>query len=86
VTEKKERTLRDIEYGYDLFNISKKFLETEKQREVYKTMRKVFGVDPMLGTDVSMYKRGGYKQSKRKEEFMKMAHQIAVTVHGRRFI
>jgi methyl-coenzyme M reductase alpha subunit len=75
---KKERTLRDIEYGYDLYDISKKFLETEKQREVYKTMKKVFGVDPMLGTDVSMYRRGGFKQSKRKQEFMKLAHEIAV--------
>lgn len=76
--KKDERTLRDIEYGYDLFNISKKFLATEKQRGIYHTMRKVFGVDPLLGTDEQMYRRGGFRQSKRKAEFMKMAHQIAV--------
>ncbi len=76
--KKSERTLRDIEYGYDLFSLSKKFIETEKQREVYKTMKKMFGVDPLLGTDTQMYRRGGFRQSKRKKEFMKMAHQIAV--------
>ncbi|MFX0209145.1 MAG: methyl-coenzyme M reductase subunit alpha [Candidatus Hodarchaeota archaeon] len=75
--KKSEKTIREVEYGYDLFSIAKKFLPVEQERVVYKTMQKIFGVNPLDPRDNSMYRRGGFKQNKRKIEFMKAAQKIA---------
>lgn len=75
---KQERTIKEVEYSYDLFNIAKRFLPQEKERVIYKIMERVFGANPMDGVDTMMYKRGGYRQSVRKKEFVEMGKQIAI--------
>ena len=83
MTEKKElafdkkRIAKESEYAYELSAIAKKFLPTEKDRLLFKTLKKIFGVDPMLGIDVSMYKRGGFHQLKSKQEFAEWGKKVA---------
>jgi methyl-coenzyme M reductase alpha subunit len=74
----KKRIAKETEYEYELSAIAKKFLPTEKNRLLFKTMKKIFGMDPMTGVDAAMYKRGGYKQLKSKREFAKVGRQIAL--------
>lgn len=74
----KKRIAKETEYEYELSAIAKKFLPTEKNRLVFKTMKKIFGIDPMMGIDVDMYKRGGFKQLRSKTEFAKWGRKIAV--------
>lgn len=74
----KKKVAKESEYKYELSKIARKFLPIEKERTLYKTMKKIFGVDPLLGIDVEMYKRGGYRQYGRKREFVEWGRKIAV--------
>jgi len=69
---------REREYVRELYALSKKYLEVEKERPLYSIMQKTFGADPFALQDSQMYKRGGYRQSKRKQEFARLGRQVAV--------
>jgi methyl-coenzyme M reductase alpha subunit len=74
----KDRRAKESEYTYELGKLVEKFLPTEKERLIYKTMEKTFGLHPMSNVDPLMYKRGGYHQKQRKEEFAEWGKKIAI--------
>jgi methyl-coenzyme M reductase alpha subunit len=74
----KDKIIREVEYDYDLFDVTRKFIPIEKERQIYKVMKKVFGADPLDKIDHMMYKRGGYRQQKRKKEYADAGRQIAI--------
>ncbi|MEM2205596.1 MAG: hypothetical protein QW687_06430, partial [Candidatus Hadarchaeales archaeon] len=69
---------REREYIRELYALSKKYLEVEKERPLYSIMQRTFGTDPFALQDSQMYKRGGYRQSKRKQEFARLGRQVAI--------
>ncbi|TDA29607.1 MAG: hypothetical protein DSO03_06805, partial [Hadesarchaea archaeon] len=69
---------REREYIRELYALSKKYLEVEKERPLYSIMQRTFGADPFALQDPQMYKRGGYRQSKRKQEFARLGRQVAI--------
>ncbi len=73
----KDRRAKESEYSYELGKLVQKFLPTEKERLIYKTMQKTFGLHPMSNVDPLMYKRGGFHQKRRKEEFFEYGRKIA---------
>ncbi len=73
----KDRRAKESEYSYELGKLVQKFLPTEKERLIYQTMQKTFGQHPMALTDPLMYKRGGFHQKRRKEEFFEYGRKIA---------
>lgn len=74
----KDRRAKESEYTYELGKLVEKFLPTEKERLIYKSMEKTFGLHPMSNVDPLMYKRHGYHQKARKEEFAEWGKKIAV--------
>ncbi|KPV61791.1 MAG: Methyl-coenzyme M reductase I subunit alpha [Candidatus Bathyarchaeota archaeon BA2] len=76
--DKGQITARERDYVRELYAVSKKFLPTERRRAIYSRLEKQFGADPLSLVDSEMYKRGGYRQSKRKQEFVKSGRQIAI--------
>ncbi|MHA1650982.1 MAG: coenzyme-B sulfoethylthiotransferase subunit alpha [Candidatus Helarchaeota archaeon] len=73
----RDRRAKESEYTYELGKLVQKFLPTEKERLIYKTMQKTFGLHPMSNVDPLMYKRGGFHQKRRKEEFFEWGRKIA---------
>lgn len=66
------------EYVRELYAVSKRFLQTEKSRRLYRSMKETFDANPMDVQDQEMYKRGGFHQSKRKREFQEAGRQVAI--------
>jgi len=69
---------REREYVRELYAVSARFLPLERERVLYASLKKTFGADPFALQDSQMYKRGGYRQSKRKQEFARLGRQVAV--------
>jgi len=69
---------REKDYVRELYRASEKFIDVEKGREIYQTMREIWGAEPLSGVDEKMYHRGGYKQSNRKREFVDAGKQVAI--------
>ncbi len=69
---------KEREYIRELYAVSQRFLPTEKTRDLYSTLGKTFGSDPFDVKDHEMYKRGGYRQSKRKREWVELGRQVAI--------
>lgn len=74
---KKEEVAGESRYKYELSEVAKKFLPIEKERLIYKTMKKIFNIDPMSTIDPIMYHRGGYRQLKSKQNYVELGKQIA---------
>jgi len=74
----KDRRAKESEYTYELGKLVEKFLPTEKERLIYKSMEKTFGSHPMSNVDPLMYKRHGFHQKQRKEEFAEWGKKIAI--------
>ncbi|UCH71476.1 MAG: hypothetical protein JSW62_03500, partial [Thermoplasmatales archaeon] len=74
---KKDEVAGESRYKYELSEIAKKFLPIEKERLIYKTMKKIFDIDPMSIVDPKMYHRGGYRQLNSKKMFTQLGKQIA---------
>ncbi|MFX0132577.1 MAG: methyl-coenzyme M reductase subunit alpha [Candidatus Hodarchaeota archaeon] len=74
---KKDEVAGESRYKYELSEIAKKFLPIEKERLIYKTMKKIFDIDPMSIVDPKMYHRGGYRQLNSKKKFTQLGKQIA---------
>jgi len=58
----KDRRAKESEYTYELGKLVEKFLPTEKERLIYKTMEKTFGLHPMSNLDAV----GSIKSKERK--------------------
>ncbi|KPV65186.1 MAG: Methyl-coenzyme M reductase I subunit alpha [Candidatus Bathyarchaeota archaeon BA1] len=71
-------TAREREYVRELYAVSERFLEVERKRPMYAAMERTFGSDPFQRIDPKMYKRGGFRQSKRKQEFVRLGRQVAI--------
>ncbi len=68
----------ELTYRYDPMEMKEKFLPTEKQREIYNSLVKVFSEDPMDKVNKRVYKYGGVVgQSKAKQEFVEWGKKIA---------
>ncbi|MHA1298650.1 MAG: coenzyme-B sulfoethylthiotransferase subunit alpha [Candidatus Helarchaeota archaeon] len=74
---KKNEVAGESRYKYELSDIAKKFLPIEKERLIYKTMKKIFNMDPMSTVDPKMYHRGGFRQLNSKKQFAELGKQIA---------
>lgn len=68
----------ESDYRRELYDLSRRFLEGERDREISGIMERVFQANPMEVHDENMYKRGGYHQSDRKNEFSESGKQIAM--------
>lgn len=69
---------KEREYVRELIAVARKFLPIEKERILYSGLSKMFGADPLNIQDPKIYKRGGFRQSRRKQEFVEAGKQIAI--------
>jgi len=68
----------ELSYRYDPMEMKEKFLPTEKQREIYNSLNKVFSDDPMDKVNKKVYKYGGVVgQSRTKQEFVEWGKKLA---------
>ncbi|WP_456486325.1 coenzyme-B sulfoethylthiotransferase subunit alpha [Candidatus Alkanophaga liquidiphilum] len=65
-------------YRFDPMKLRDLVIETEKQREIYDAMAKMFRASPMDVIDHEAYRHGGIQQSKAKREFVEWGRRIAL--------
>jgi len=68
---------REVDYVRELYRASQKFIDIEKGRDIYQTMKEIWNAEPLFEVDEKMYHRGGYKQSTRKKEFVEAGREVA---------
>ncbi|MHC1579972.1 MAG: hypothetical protein ACXQTZ_04940, partial [Candidatus Alkanophagales archaeon] len=68
----------DITYRFDPLKLRELVVETERQREIYDAMAKMFRAAPMDVVDHEAYRHGGFQQSKAKREFVEWGKRIAL--------
>ena len=77
-TKESGMSARERDYTRELYRASQKFIDIEKGRDIYQTMKEIWGAEPLYEVDEKMYHRGGYRQSIRKKEFIDAGKQIAI--------
>jgi methyl-coenzyme M reductase alpha subunit len=77
-SDKIAKVADELTYRYDPMKLQRQFMASEKKRELYSSLEKMFDAAPMDAVDHQAYKHGGVQQSKTKQDYVEWGKRIAI--------